>query len=124
MEFSFKNIDTEEEYKDFVEQFCFLVDKELIKAEDMKNKGNHHNLALILPKIISAVNIVGYLRGQDNMFIDFRPHVSFQNELYKIEGEFEKRLFTLIDYIKLSDSKDLSKSMIKEYYLKNRGFNE
>lgn len=120
MPISFKSINTEEEYKDFVEQFYFLADKELQRAEELKIKGEHYKLALVLAKIISIVNTVGYLRGQDNVFLDFRPHVSFQKELYQVEDEFEKRLYQLIDYIKTTESREVCKSMVEEYYLKNR----
>lgn len=107
MKLVFKKINNEDEYQNFVEQVYFLADQELKKAEEIKIKDNHHDLALVLPKLVSIVNIIGYLRGQDNIFVDFRPHVSFQQELYLMEEEFEKRLSQLIDYIKTTDSKDL-----------------
>ena len=124
MSFSPKKFNTEEEYKIFFEHSIFLADGELQKLESLKENNDHHALALALAKNISSVNFIGYLRGEDNMFVDSRPHVGFQNDLYKIEDEFEKRLWVLIDYIKTTESKDLAQWQLTEYYLKHRGFDK
>lgn len=112
-----------DEYKKFVEHAVFLVDGELKKLEILKENNDHHAIALALAKNVSAVNFIGYLRGQDNMFVESRLHVDFQKDLYKMEDELEKRLWVLIDYVKTSESKDLAEWQLNEYYLKHRGFN-
>ena len=118
---NFEKINTEEEYKIFFNQYCFLVDQEIEKAENIKSQKDHFRIANILPKLISSVNVVGYLRGE--FFVDFRPQVSFQHELRLTENEFEKRLSLLIDYVKNSESVNIYEQALKEYYLKFRGFN-
>lgn len=119
-----REIKSENEYKDFVEKSAFLVDSELKKVEKIKEEGDHHVVALSLPKLISIINFAGYLRGQDGMFLDFRPYplVDYQQELYKMENEFEKRLFALINWVKTTESKDLAVFRLNEYFLKHRGF--
>ncbi len=117
-----KEFTSQDEYKEFVEHTIFLVDSELKKLEILKDQNDHHTLALTLAKNISAVNFISYLRGEDNMFVDVRPHVDFQKDLYATEDEFEKRLRDLIDYVKTTESKDLVKWQLTEYYLKQRGF--
>lgn len=120
MELEPKPIQNEIEYKEFVERYCYLVDGELKNAESLQTENGHHDLALLVPKLISIVNVAGYLRGQDNRFIDLRPHVSFQSALHKKEDEYEKRLSALIELVKSSDSAEFLSDRIQEYYLKHR----
>ncbi|MFA5228312.1 MAG: hypothetical protein WC446_00950 [Candidatus Paceibacterota bacterium] len=114
-----EKINNEEEYKILFEQYCFLVEQEMQKTENDKSQKDHIRVATTLPKLISCVNVIGYLRGQ--YFLDFRPPVSFQDELFLAEKEFENRLSQLIDYVKNSESVNLYEQTLKEYYLKFRG---
>lgn len=116
-----KKINNEQEYKIFFEQYCFLVEQEMQQAENKKSQKDHITVANLLPKLISSVNVIGYLRGE--CFITFRPQVSFQHELRLTENEFENRLTQLIDYVKNSESVNIYEQALKEYYLKFRGFN-
>ena len=111
----------ESEYREFVERYYHLVDGELKICESIQEQNNHHELALLLPKLISIVNVADYLRGQDNRFTDLRPHVSFQPELYKKEHEYENRLNVLIAFVKSTDSSKLLSDSVEEYYLRYRG---
>jgi hypothetical protein len=117
-----RKMSSQEEYMDFVEKSVFLIDSELKKTEELMSRGEHGLIAVFLPQLISIVNYAGYLRGQDGLFLDFRPSTTSQNDLYKMENEFEKRLVFLIDYIKNTESNIIAEARIKEYYLKNRGF--
>lgn len=117
----FAEIKTPEAYRQLVEQFSFLADKELQKYEVWASQGNLHEMALGLPKIISIVNVIGYLRGQDGAFSDIRPKTDFQPELYKNEDFFEKRLFALITQVNASKQEAPTyKLAVHTYYLKAR----
>lgn len=120
MELKPKSMQSEGEYQNFIEQYYYLTDGELKIGELLQKQNDHHSLALLLPKLISIVNVAGYLRGQDNRFIDLRPHVSFQSALYKKEDEYEKRLNALIEFMKSTDSAKFLVERIQEYYLKHR----
>lgn len=73
-----------------------------------------------MPAIISLVNTVGYLRGQDGMFLDIRPRTENQNEFYGYEDLFEKRLNKLIDILMDSDEKDFYQERLESYLIKSR----
>ena len=73
-----------------------------------------------LPKLVSLVNTIGYLRGQDNAFLDVRPSTSVQNELYENESEFEARLTVIIDKIIESGEVEYYKRRMDEYFLRAR----
>ncbi|MBP7774747.1 hypothetical protein KA078_03070 [Candidatus Woesebacteria bacterium] len=100
-------IENEAAYIFLVESYYYLVDMELKKAESRMQNGEHESLSFLLPRVMCAVNTIGYLRGQDNIFVDFRPPVSFQRDLYAIEGECERRLSTLLNYIATTQSNQL-----------------
>lgn len=73
-----------------------------------------------MPAIISLVNTVGYLRGQDGMFLDIRPRTENQGEFYKYEDQFETRLDKLIDILMDSDEKDFYIERLESYLIKSR----
>jgi hypothetical protein len=136
------NITTTDEYISFVEKFVTLVDQELSKYEEMVlvEKGavtivdqgeskpelfyvihSIHDVASHMPALISLVNTVGYLRGQDGVFVDFRPSVGRkQNDLYELENLFEKRLEALIDKILGSKEKSYYLQRLDSYFTKTR----
>lgn len=112
------------EYIDMVERFSGLVDKEMKKTESEENPGRIHAIALRLPALISLVNTIGYLRGQDGVFLDIRPedmHGSGrQGDLYKNEDEFEKRLQNLIDEVGTSEEASFYRETLERYYITAR----
>ena len=121
MDIQKQQLPTAEEYTKFVREFATLLDKQLSVWEDRaKNKENLHELARQMPAIISLVNTVGYLRGQDGMFLNIRPRTENQNEFYGYEDLFEKRLDKLIDMLMDSDEKDFYKERLESYLIKLR----
>jgi len=121
MDIQKRQLSTPEEYTNFVMGFVTLVDEQLSVWENRaKNKENLHDLARQMPAIISLVNTVGYLRGQDGMFLDIRPRTENQSEFYKYEDLFEKRLNKLIDILMDSEEKDYYKERLESYLIKSR----
>lgn len=117
------NLKTAEEYKDLVSKYSWLVDSELIKIETViKEHPDQANIEA-LPKLISLVNVVGYLRGQDGAFLDIRPDevTEYQRELYDNEDAFESRLREIIKTICV-DPKNIEryKAVLDRYFLKAR----
>jgi hypothetical protein len=116
-----KQLSTADEYIEFVREFVTLLDEQFSMWEDWaKNKEKLHDLARQMPAIISLVNTVGYLRGQDGVFLDIRPQTGNQSEFYEYENEFEKRLDKLIDILMESDEKDFYKERLESYLVKSR----
>ncbi len=114
-------LNTSDAYTSFVRAFATLLDAELTKWEELaKDKSNYYRLAHIMPALISLVNTAGYLRGQDNMFLDYRPHTDAQKEFYAYENNFEKRLYKLIDLLMASDSKAIYIERLEEYFIEVR----
>ncbi len=113
---------TAAEYRTLVEQFSFLVDAELKKFENINSADEAHTAALEAPKLVSLVNTIGYLRGQDNAFLDIRPHevVEYQKELYANEDSFEDRLKELLNKIVAFGKTDIYNFYMNEYYIKSR----
>ncbi|MDX1535577.1 MAG: hypothetical protein R3346_02355 [Candidatus Spechtbacterales bacterium] len=121
MDIKRKELSTAHEYTSFVREFVTLLDKQLAVWEDrVKNKESLHDLARQMPAIISLVNTVGYLRGQDGVFLDIRPHTENQSEFYKYEDLFESRLVKLIDVLMDSKEKDYYMERLESYLVKSR----
>jgi hypothetical protein len=116
-------LNTAEDYKVLVEQLSFLVDEEFKKFENITSRDEAESAALSAPKLISLVNTIGYLRGQDNAFIQVRPFEvhEFQNDLYENENSFEKRLNDLINKIKKFGGADTYNRRLREYFCETRG---
>lgn len=121
MGLEYRKIETEEKFKELVEEFYFLVDSEIKKVEAQIQMKDNNGIIFSIPKIISLINTIGYLRGQDNAFIDARPSTNFQSELYKNEDMFEKRLKIIIEYIAKEENEAYT-SRLKEYFIKNRTY--
>jgi len=114
-------LSTGDEYTKFVREFITLLDEQFSIWEELaKNESNLYDLARQMPAIISLVNTVGYLRGQDGLFLSIRPSTENQSEFYKYEDEFEKRLEKLIDILMDSDVKDFYKDKLESYLVKLR----
>lgn len=112
-----------EEYIQFVKTFVTLLDTQFAIWEEMANsKEMLGGLVQQMPAIISLVNTVGYLRGQDGVFLNVRPpKVSeFQKELYTYEDQFEVRLKRLIETILSSDEKGSYTERLERYFITAR----
>ncbi len=120
MEINKQEITTAEEYVDFVRKFATLLDKQMRRYEDDLTDQNLINLSRQMPALISAVNTMGYLRGQDGMFLDFRPMTNNQHEFYALEDGFESRLSALVDHVMNSSQKDFYLERLDSYYVKVR----
>ena len=121
MDIQQRQLSTAEEYINFVREFVTLLDKQLAIFEDFsKNEEKLHELAHVMPAIISLVNTVGYLRGQDGLFIEIRPYTKNQGEFNKYEALFESRLNKLIDVLMGSDEKDYYMERLESYLVKFR----
>lgn len=121
MDINQKQIKTAEEYINFVREFVTLLDRQLIFWEEsVKNYGSSHELANQMPALISLVNTVGYLRGQDGVFLDIRPITENQKEFYDYEYLFESRLEKLIGTILNSKEKEFYQDRLKECFIKVR----
>ena len=116
-----RQLKSAQEYTNFVREFVTLLDQQLCYWEIMaKNKERHYEVAHQMPALISLVNTVGYLRGQDGMFLDIRPKTDNQKEFYGYEDAFEKRLENLIDIIMDSDQKQHYLERLDSYLVKSR----
>jgi len=104
----------EKEYIDLFNNFKNLVDKQLEYFET--DTENNHNLANSLPALISLINTIGYLRGQDEMFLNFRPRTYKQTYFYQVENEFEKRLEKLITRVLNSKEAEFYKTRLHIYF--------
>jgi hypothetical protein len=121
MDIQKQQLSTADEYTRFVREFATLLDEQFNVWEDRaKNKEKLHDLARQMPAIISLVNTVGYLRGQDGMFLDIRPRTENQSEFYGYENLFEKRLNQLIDILMDSGEKEYYKERLESYLIKSR----
>lgn len=112
----------EQQYLETVKNLIELAEYEMKKAEDKSEFNDLHNLALQLPRLISIVNVISYLRGQDGVFEGIKPIMpSNTQELYVIEDTFEKRLNSLIEKVNSDPkSKEVYQQLMKQYYLKAR----
>jgi hypothetical protein len=120
MAINFKAVETKEEYLNLVEKFSFLVDSELKLTEGYIESHNNDSIISSLPKLISLANTIGYLRGQDNAFIDVRPQgMGIQDDLYQNEDNFEARLNKIIDYIVANDKEGYT-NRLNQYFIKAR----
>lgn len=120
MPIAFSIPSTEEEYVRLVEQFSGLVDAECRRLEGWVDGDDLASAARALPSLISLVNSVGYLRGQDNVFVDVRPRTTRQRDLYANEDAFEKRLQSIIDKIVSSPERDALRRRLEEYFVRAR----
>lgn len=113
---------TAEEYIELAKRIAWLVDTELLETENKMSEGRFDLVISKLPKLISMVNMVGYLRGQDGTFLDARPSVGeHQSELYALEDACEARLRKLITYVCTNENRaKATEARIREYYLTDR----
>lgn len=112
------------EYLALVQQYSYLVDHLLSLVEDeMKDGFAPQQVVSRLPQLISLVNVIGYFRGQDGMFMDLHELKSqHTSELYKNEDLFEARLWKIIDYVTADEAAAKQyKALLQQYYLQQRG---
>jgi hypothetical protein len=116
-----KELSTGKDYTTFVREFVTLLNKEFnIWEERVKNQEKLHELANKMPALISMVNTVGYLRGQDNIFVDIRPYTKNQGEFYNYEDLFEKRLQKLINALSSSKEENRYQERLQKYFIETR----
>lgn len=114
-------INNQEDYLNFFNKYITLLDRQLkIAEENIENEVEIYSIIEMMPALISLVNTVGYLRGQDGMFLNIRPRTDKQDELYKYEDLFEKRLKKLIDTIMQSKGKDYYLKRLQQYFVDYR----
>jgi len=113
-----------DEWQQFVEQFVTLLDKEMLKHEEkIKEPSYAPGLVHVMPALISLVNTVGYLRGQDGMIAsDMDPNIRIPltDKIREYENHFEVRLDKLIDILLASDQKDYYTERLDSYFTKCR----
>jgi hypothetical protein len=116
-----QHLSTGDEYTKFVREFVTLLDEQLSACEEYAKKPEDlYSLAHQMPAIISLINTVGYLRGQDGIFLRIRPSTENQKEFYEYEDKFEERLKNLIDILMASNRKDVYKERLESYFIKSR----
>jgi hypothetical protein len=121
MEIPYKEFSSEAEYMDFVEKFASLLDRQMRSFEhQVITESGLQNVTSAMPALISLVNTMGYLRGQDGIFLDIRPSTSQQSTLYAYEDFFEARLSKLIETIMQSELKESYKQRLDGYFVKSR----
>lgn len=110
---------TADEYMQCVRTLSALVDAELTKTE----QSNAEQMLYRLPRIISMVNTIGHLRGQDNFFLDDRPSdvlPLFQKDLYALEDSMEGRLRAVIMKVMDAGLSDALRENLEKYYITAR----
>lgn len=117
------HVTTSEEYVEFVRKFATLLDEQMSTIEKKAETEGVSAVVSQIPPIISLVNTMGYLRGQDGMFLDIRPSTAYQKEFYALEDMFEARLYKLVDAIMQSDQKQYYVDRLDKYYMKARAYN-
>lgn len=119
-----RQITNTDEWQTFVEQFVTLLDKEMSKHEEkIKEPSYAVDLVHVMPALISMVNTIGYLRGQDGMIAsDMDPNIRIPltNKIREYENHFEERLDKLIDIILKSDQKEYYEQRLDSYFTKCR----
>jgi hypothetical protein len=111
-------------YVTFQKTFYSLLLQEIKKLEQLDVNVELDMLALAhnLPRIVSLVNSLGLIRGQDNYFVDFREisNTYFQKEMYINEQEMEERLNKLIDKVLQSKASERYKIEMYKYFTEFR----
>lgn len=117
-------ITNQEDYLRLVKQYSGLVDYELTLVEGYMSEGRRpSDLANYIPKVVSLVNVVGYLRGQDGVFMNtLEVRSGIVSQLYENEDDFERRLSAVMEYV-TSDAEAMKfcRAKLMEYYLLHRG---
>lgn len=114
-------VTTSDDYITLVEHFSGLVYEEFRLAGADLRQGRIHEVARILPAFISLVNTIGYLRGQDGVFIEVRPQTpKYQDALYANELRFEAQLEDFIDTVLASSEASYYKDRLREYFVDAR----
>jgi hypothetical protein len=115
--------ETAEAYMAIARSLTALMLLESHTIEKALRSGEIHIVLQRLPGMISIVNTIAYLRGQDGFFLDERPAgvTDFQKELYGLEATGEK----FLDYITreiCNDPAQISKlrARLMEYFVQAR----
>jgi len=116
-------IQTAEDWKIFIEQYVSLIENEFAIWESrISEPTNIHDLAVAMPALITLVNTLGYLRGQDGVFsrLNMGIRLEMNNQLYEYENTFNKRLQKLIDVIMQSEEKNIYIQTLQNYFINSR----
>lgn len=124
------SIQRDTQYLLLATQLAYLVAVQLRRTEDNLSRalesadaGAIRKVIDDMPALISLVNIVGYLRGQDAMFLEWRPEVgpAEQSELYQNEQALEEQLTAVIDRLMASRFAGQYQQRLEEYFVESRG---
>lgn len=108
----FVEIKSQEEYREVVAKFSWLVDFDLQEAERRAANNDIDGLAGILPRI--ALNVLA-IRNFREGFIDAFPHRSeIQRDLYNNQDHFEARVYELVGELEASPHTDKYQCKWKE----------
>lgn len=111
------------EYLLFAQSFFAMVQSACANAKTEMQASGPDAVIHRMPALISLVNCVGYLRGQDGFFLDDRPKPAsdIQRHLYRMEDEAEKQLNELIELILAADGvKERYKERLTNYFVRSR----
>lgn len=113
------------DYLEMVARLSFLVDCELSAGEDKMIAVNEapkeevEEICWLVPRLISMTNVLGFLRGQGNRFLAYRPRGitgDEQDDLYADADFAEQRVQDIITkLIKMGYKQQLSKSLERYY---------
>lgn len=110
---------SKDQYMNFVSTFVQLLDRELTKRENiLREEKDYTTVIAKMPALISLVNTIAYLRGQDNMFVSVQSQIKDHKKLYAYESFFEKKLQTIIEtLISLPDIQASYRNKLEEYFI-------
>lgn len=112
-------------YIDMAGKFAGLVEGYIVALEDALKKGDLHEVALQLPRIIGPLNAIYSLRGDHEGFGDTVCRGKERNQLYEIEDKFEKRIARLVLAVQASNSEmTVYEDAMKRLYFMDRKINE
>ena len=107
---------TSDEYYKLVEKLNNLINNEFDKNLNSKDNIDEYFVDRIV-YLISLVNTIAYLRGDNNFFIQNREiNSDDQEKFYKFENELNNKLREKIQIILESNLKEYYLKKIKTYY--------
>ncbi len=109
-----------DEYLRFAESFFAMAERECVRMKERIEKEGASAAVHQMPALISLVNCVGYLRGQDGMLYE-APRSGILGPLYKMEDTVEKHLDEIIQSILAADQvKEVYKERLMNYFVRSR----
>ncbi len=114
---------TAEAYLAIVKGLTALTVLELNAFQDAQRAGKKEAWVHKLPGLISLVNTIGYLRGQDGFFLDHRPAGlgEYSSTLYALEDKVENILsFNLEELCKDASTISVIRQRLLQYFVQAR----